>query len=187
MAFEIGGPQYGLRDGKIGTWDGDGTYSNTVDIYGIRLLGVQLNVTSNDAKGDDAVLATATRVEKATVRLAFLSVQANIIEVISGVATIESGVTKSRQKVSTKNPPYVGVAGQAFAEELNGDCHLFVPKCKMTEGFEVRFELDAFSIPELTLTAVPDALFLDAESYPVLFVIDQNSTHVNIALPPPGM
>ena len=68
MAFEIGQPVYGLRDGKIGTWDGDGTYSNVTDIYGIRLLGVQLNVTSNDAKGDDAVLATATRVEKATVR-----------------------------------------------------------------------------------------------------------------------
>ena len=187
MPFEIGGPQYGVRDGKIGTWDGDGTYSNVIDVYGIRLLGVQLNTTSNDLKGDDAVLATATRNEKATVRLSFASIQANIIEVISGVATIESGSTISRQKVSTKNPPYVGVAGQAFAEELLGDCHIFVPKAKMTEGFEVRFELDSFSIPELTLSAVQDDNFLDAEDYPVLFVIDQHDAHTAIALPPTGM
>lgn len=187
MPFEIGGPSYGARDSKIGTWDGDGTYSNVIDIFGVRLLGVQLNTTSTDLKGDDAVLATATRNEKATVRLAFASVQSNIIEVITGVTTIESGVTISRQKVSTKPPPYVGVAGQAFAEELLGDCHFFVPKCKMSEGFEVRMELDAFSIPELSLSAVQDENFLDAEGYAVIYVIDQHSTHVNIALPPVGM
>lgn len=187
MPFEIGGPNYGARDGKIGTWDGDGTYSGVVDIYGLRLLSWKLDTTSSDGKGDDAVLVTATRNEKGTARLAFLSVQFNLIEVITGVETIESGVTKSRQKISTKAPPYVGVAGQAFAEEGNGDTHMFIPKCKMTEGFEIRFELDSFSIPELTLSSVQDENFLDAQDYPLLAVFDQNSTHVAVALPPVGM
>lgn len=186
MPFERGGPQYGVRDGLIGTWVGDGSYSDQVDIFGIRLLSAALETTSTDLDGDDTTLATQTTTKKGKVSLAFASIQFNILEVLTGVPQ-ESGAGYSRQQITSKSPPYVGICGKALAAEGTGDMHMFIPKAKMTSGFEVRLELDAFAIPEIQMSAVADDNFLDGEGFPLIWSMDQHNTNTAIALPPTGM
>lgn len=186
MPFESGGPQFGLRDGKIGRWVGDGTYDGQKDIFGIRILGVALETDSQDLEGDDVVLATQTTILKGTITLAFASVQFEVLQLLSGTP-IQYGATYERQKITSRNPQYVGIVGQAMAAEGGGDTHLFVPKCKMTTGFQVRFENKTFSIPEITMSAVADSHFSDGAGNPLIFDIDQNHVATTPILPPVGM
>lgn len=186
MGFETGSPTYGLRDGKIGLWNGDGTYGTPQDIFAIRILGAKLTTSSADLEGDDTILATQTTIQKAEITLEFGAVQFDVIQILSGVDKLQ-GADYYRQMVSTKNPQYIGLAGQAIAAENGGDTHLFIPKCKATSGFEVRFERDAFSIPQITLTAVADDNFHDADGYPLIFVMDQHVSVTSISLPPTGL
>lgn len=186
MTFEHGGPSFGVRDGLLGTWDGDGTYSDQVDIFGIRVFSAALETTSQDLDGDDTTLATAVTIKKGTITLAFASIQFNLFEILTGVPQVDSG-TLTRQRVTSKQPPYVGIVGKAMSVEGGGDLHLFVPKAKMTGGFEVRLELDTFSIPSITLSAVADDNFVDAENYPLIWDMDQHATATAPVLPPTGM
>lgn len=186
MPFESGQPSFGLRDGKIGTWAGDGTYPDPVDIFGIRILGVQEETQAVDLEGDDTILATQTVIQKGTVTLEFASVQFEIVQRLTGQAQ-EYGTGYTRQRVTTRNPPYVGLCGKALAAEGGGDTHLFIPKCKASSGFQVRFERGAFAIPSITFTAVADDNFEDGDGYPLLFLMDEHDVPATIALPPVGL
>jgi hypothetical protein len=187
MPFDIGGPQFGLRDGKIGTWDGDGTYTGLQDIFSIQLLGARAEVESQDLKGDDGITATAARTNKGTVTLRMGGIDIDALGYFLPGTDASSGVgsaMKKVMKVSNKKAPYVGLCGQAIAEEGDGDTHLFIPKCKISGPFEIKFEGDTFAIPEIQLTAVLDENFLDADGNPSLFHIVEHATATAVALPP---
>jgi len=186
MPFEQGGPQFGARQCKVGTWVGDGTYTDITTVFGVRVIGAALESTSQDLDGDDTTLATAVTIKKASVTLAMASIQFHVIAVLSGNPEVDSGAL-TRVMITSRQPPYVGVAGRALAVEGAGDTHLFVPKAKMSGGFEVRMELDTFSIPSITLSAVADDNFLDADDFPLIFDMDQHETAEVVALPPTGM
>lgn len=186
VAFEQGGPQFGARECKVGKWVGDGTYTPQATVKGVRVLGYNLQTSQQDLDGDDATLATAITIKKAQVTLEMAHIQFDVISILSGNPEVDSG-SLTRLMVTTRKPPYVGIAGRAEAAEGDGDTHLFGPKCKMSGGFEVKIQLDQFSIPSLTLDAVADDNFVDANNYPVIFDMDQHATATAVALPPTGM
>lgn len=186
MPFDQGGPQFGVRKCIGGKWDGDGSYSDQITFFGVRVLGVQQEVQSQDLDGDDTTLATQTTIKKATVTLAMASVQQGGISLITGNPVVDSG-SMTRLMVTSRKPPYIGIAGKAEAAEGNGDTHLFIPKAKMAQGFEIRFELDTFSIPQFSLTAVADENFVDEDDYPLLYDIDEHANVTAVALPPVGL
>jgi hypothetical protein len=191
MGFDIGGPQYGLRDGKIGEWQGDGSYDNVTDVFSIQVMSIRGEVTSADLDGDDGITATASRLKKGTVTLKMGSIHMDAIGMFLPGTSGESGAPGSTRKVltiSNRRAPYIGAAGQSMAEEGSGDTQFFVPKMKVSQPFELKFENDTFSIPEIQFTAVLDENFEDEDGNPALFHIIENETAGTITtLPPTGV
>lgn len=185
--FSVGGPQFGLRDTKIGTWDGDGTYSNVADVFSVQVLGMRIESESTDLEGDDGVTATAVRAKKGTVTLRMGGIDLFTIGLFAP-GVYSTGYTTpniyKRHKVSNKKAPYVGICGQAMAEEGEGDTHLFAPKMKLAQPFELRFEGNNFAIPEVTFTAVYDNNFNDGEGNSLLFDFIEHETAIDVSLPP---
>lgn len=182
--FNTGAPQFGLRRAKIGTWVGNGTYTNIRQVPSVQVLASGIETVTAQLEGDDQITATASVAISGTVTLRMGSVDNRIIAILAGSDHSSSGTTQTL-KVTAKNFPYIGVVGQSRAAEGTGDTLLFIPKCKCTDGFEVRFEYGQFSIPEVSLTAVPDSNFLDSASDPVIFSLLSHATALtDITLPP---
>jgi hypothetical protein len=186
--FNTGAPQFGLRRAKIGTWDGDGTYSNIRNVPSVQVLSSSIETVTAQLEGDDRITATAAVAISGTVTLRMGSVDNRLLAVLAGSDHTSSGAGVNHFDVllvTAKNFPYVGVVGQSRAAEGGGDTHLFIPKLKCTEGFEVRFEYGQFSIPEVTLSAVPDENFIDEDNDPVLFALIGHATATtDVTLPP---
>ena len=148
------------------------------------MLSSSVETVSAQLEGDDRITATATVAISGTVTLRMGSVDNRVIAVLAGAEHSSAG-GYSILKVTAKNFPYIGVVGQSRAAEGGGDTHLFIPKLKCTEGFEVRFEYGQFSIPEITLTAVPDDNFLDEANDPLLFgLVGHETATTDVDLPP---
>lgn len=158
--FGIGGPNFGLRDGKVATWNGDGTYGTNVDIPSIQLLGISIQTTNAQLEGDDVITDVHAKAISGQFRLRFGGkISQAVMEILTGRTRESSGVTPnrvSRIKYTGLNFPWVGACGRADATNGAGDTHTWIPKFKITEGFEAVYEYGNYSIPELTCMAVPD-------------------------------
>ncbi len=163
--FSFGGPQKGLRDGKIASWVGDGTYGAAVDIPSIRVLRATLVNKSNKLEGDDRTTDTSSEAQEGKVRLEFGSVSLNVLAIMLGrtLETAGSDPNRTRRiRATAKSMPYFGIAGQAMASQGVGDTHLFIPMAKIAEDFDiVSLENGNYAIPSVTLTCIAD------ENYPV--------------------
>jgi hypothetical protein len=184
--FDVGGPQFGLADGKIAKRLADGIYDTNYDIPSIRLGQVSPQTTSSDLEGDDGITATASRTNKAEVSVDFGGVDTDVLRVIMG-ESLNSGQSTSimykRVRITNRKRPYFGLTVRAEAEEGNGDTHVFVPKAKVTGSFDVKFEYGAFAVTQLKITAVLDAGYPDAEGKPTLFEVLEHDTAVAATVP----
>lgn len=184
--FEFGSPTFGLRDGKVAVNNGNGTFGTLVDVPSIKMFGVKVNMTEAELEGDDQITATAAKPRSADVSFSMGGINLEVLNVLMGQAIQSSGTSpvSRRMNISNKKTAYFGVSGIADAAEATGQTHLFIPKCKVRNGFELRMEYGAFAIPELQCTAVADDQFLDADSLNVLMKIVQYNIPTVIAMPP---
>jgi len=186
MAFDsYGAPQFGLRDVKVGTWDGDGTYTGLVDIPSVQLYGAILKIVSAQLEGDDEITASAARAIAGESRLRFGSVSIAALEIILGNLSTTSGAAPSAQDHfqvdGGDNMPYFGICGKALAEEGVGDLHVFLPKVRVMQDVELAtLQYGQFAIPELTVTAVSDAGF-------GIINLIEHQADTEIVLPPAGL
>lgn len=186
MAFDsYGAPQFGLDDVKVGTWDGDGTYTGLIDVPSVQLLGAILKIISAQLEGDDQITATASRAISGESQLRFGSVSLAALEILIGNTSVTSGTTPNEQDALTisggDNMPYFGLCGRALAEEGVGDFHVFMPKCRIMSDITLAsLQYGQFAIPEVTVSAVSDG------SFGIVNLIEHEAT-TTIALPPAGL
>lgn len=187
--FDIGGPQYGLRDCKIATNNNDGTFGNNVDVPSVQMLRGQLQTVNAQLEGDDRITATAARGISAQITMRWGSVHLDVLEVIMGSTRQDSGSSPngySFVNIDNRKMPYFGIAGRAEAEEGSGNTVLFIPKAKVMEGFQIEFAYNAFAIPELTVMAVGDENFPSEDGDPVIMIPIMYETAQAATLPPYG-
>jgi hypothetical protein len=186
MPFDIGGPQFGLRDAKIAVHNGDGSYGTLVDVYSVQLYSAQIQTTTAELTGDDSITAVHATGRSAQVQLRFGSVQLGVLEILTGQTLSSSGSSPNiRREMIFDNFdfPYFGIAGKAVASEGAGaETHLVLPKVKITDGFQVNFEYGSFAIPEVTAMAVTDPDYTDLANAIAHIVQYESST--DVAIPP---
>jgi len=158
--FDAGGPQFGLDDAKIAVWNGDGTYGTAVDVPSVQMMDVQYQTVNGQLEGDDIITDTHAKARSAQVRIRFGSVSFPVLAVLTGVPTVSSPGART-QRFGKINFPYFGLCGRALSTRDGGDTHLFVPQCKIMEGFTVSFQYGQYAIPEITCMAVYDTTFQD--------------------------
>lgn len=178
-------PTFGIQDCKVATWDGDGTYTSPTDVWGIRQLGIQENVTTADLDGDDELKATAAKVNYADITLERASLGFEAMAIITG-QTVQSSSGGAGRYIHRTNKlgPYIGVGARVDDAELTGDMHIFVPKCRLVAGQAFTFQYGQFTIPSMTLRAVPDENFLDEGSRNTLYRLHDYPVARAVAFPP---
>lgn len=165
MSFDsFGAPQFSLEDCKIATWNATDDYSTAVDVPSVQMMGGNVRMLSGELEGDSSIQAVASRAIAGEVRIRFGSLSIAALEVLLGNTSYLCGSTPNQQDLlqvnGGDNMPYIGICGKALAEEGNGDTHVFYAKAKITSDFELAsLEYGQFAIPEVTLTAVPDATY----------------------------
>lgn len=185
MAFDtFGAPQFGIKDCKISTWNSTDDYGTAVDVPSIQLMSTTLRIVSAELEGDDEITATGSRAIGGEVRLRFGSISLDVLEVLLGLDSTESGSPTSQDHLQVTGGaamPYFAVCGKMDAEEGDGDTHVFLPKCKIMSDVEIApGEYGQFSISELTVSVTPDA------TYEGVNIIEHDSDTA-IAIPPTGI
>lgn len=184
--FDYGALTYGLRDVKIAVNNLNGTFGTAVDVPSAQLYVANLQTVNAQLEGDDRITATAVRIISAQIQFRFGSIAPQVVELITGGTLDESYSQPNRRQqlnISNRRLPYFGICGKADGEE-GGDTHIFVPKVKIMEGFELRMEYNTFSIPEMTAMAVGDDNFLDEDGLPSIVQLVWYETATPVALPP---
>lgn len=156
---DFGAPTFGIADLKIAVWNGTGSYGTALDVPSVQLLDVGPETVSAELEGDDRITATHAQIISSTLTFRFGSVDLDVIELLTGTTITDYGTTPNRIRnlpIDNLNFPYIGLVGKAVAVEGIGDLHIYVRKCKVLEGFNIRQEYGNFAIPELTLKAVAD-------------------------------
>lgn len=183
--FGIGGPQFGIRDAKVAENNGDGTFGEMQDVPSVQLLGVQLNTVNATLEGDDTETDTHAKAVSANMTIRFGSISLEVLEIITGKELMESGDTPNRVRAMTfdgLNFPYFAVCGKTEATSGGGDTHMFVPRVKIMEGFQVQMQYGQYVIPELTAKATRDSEFTAAPN--VIFIPIEHETAAEVAIPP---
>lgn len=182
--FDIGGPQFGLRQAIIGLWEGDGTYSDVRRVPSVRVLEAQIETVTARLEGDDKITATAAIAIGGTLTLEMGSVHNSVISMISGGEYItQAGYNVTR--ISGATFPYVGIVGQSRAVEGSGDTLVFIPKAKCQDGFSFRYEYGAFSIPNITFAISVDDNYIGSDNNGTIVASIQHSTAITtLTLPP---
>lgn len=186
FTFKAGEVPYGLRKGIAGRWVGDGSYTDQYSIASIQVLGVRSTTSAADLEGNDMITATAARVTKGQLTLRMGGISLDALQMLLGGAIEISPYSPYARglKITNRPFPYVGFVAQSLSEEMGGDMHLFVPKAKVRDGIEIRFEINGFSIPEFTVDALLDSYYADADGFPCLMYPITHEEITPLALPP---
>jgi hypothetical protein len=186
--FAFGNPPYGLEDVKVATNNLNGTYGQNFDVPSVQMLQAQFTTASADLEGDDRITATAARIIKGQVTFRMGGVNLEVLAVLLGQSIASSGgVGISAYRfidIANVNLPQWGIIGRADAAEGGGDTHIWAPRCKVREGFQLKLEYSTFSIPEITVDAIGDEFFTDANGKSIVIRTINHNRVVVCTLPP---
>lgn len=185
--FGFGAPQFDLDDAKIAIWNGDGTYGTALDVPSVQIVGGAIQNRQGTLSGDGYITATAAKIQAAQVQFRFGGLSQEVLEIVTGKAVESSGTTPNRIKYTRwgggQPMPYFSLCARTLAAEGTGDTHIFFPKLKAMDGFEIRFEEEAFSIPEISCMSLPDSNWTTG-GRPLLAVLVEHETAVAVVIPP---
>ncbi len=170
--------KFGLNDCKVATWEGEETYGPAVDVESIQLMGVEFNTESGQLEGDDIITDAHAKIQSVTVRIRFGFKDLDVLEVLTGVTNTESAPNSESMIFGRDNMPYFAINGRVDSTEGGGDMHIFIPKCKLMEGFGLSMEKGRYITPEITAMAV-----YEGETYGMAKVIT-HATATNVTIPP---
>lgn len=182
MAWEQGGPPFGLSDAAVASYTATNTYGNEVDVYSVQAMNVTMRVAQAELTGDDKITAVASRPIAAQIEMRFGGVSLAALEVMTGNTATSSIASPSNIKNfrigGSEDFPYFGLVGKALGADAAGQVEVFIPKCKIMSDVQlVQLEYGTFSINTVTVMAVPD------DTYGLINIIEAEATRA-IAIPP---
>lgn len=180
---------FGLRRGYVAPYTpSSASYGTPVRVPSVKVASFKIVTQNRDLQGDDGITATSTRAISADITCQMGGLSLAVIDVLNGSTTQSSGGANfyRRMHVSNRRFPYFGFQIRVNDDENPGDQHVFAPKCKVTDGYELRFEYEEFSIPELHFRAVLDENFLDETGLnsDIFYTVNHNFLLDIVSFPP---
>jgi len=170
--------RFGLNDCKVAVWNAAESYGTAIDVESIQLMGVEFNTESGQLEGDDIITDAHAKTQSVTVRIRFGFKDLDVIEVLTGVTNTESAPNSESMIFARDNMPYFSICGRVDSTEGGGDMHIFIPKCKLMEGFGLSMEKGRYITPEITAMAV-----YEGTTYGMAKVI-AHATAAAVTIPP---
>lgn len=164
---EIIGDSIQVRKGKLGVWDGDGTYSNVLQAYGITTIQADATIVTAIREGDGKKLAAYAAINGGTLRVTMATNQLGVLSNLLGqdyTVTGDSGERVGKMQIFNKSIGYIGfVAGVDDDSGRENAFHFFAPKGKITSN-EVRIlQASGGQSPEFGTVELQLELFTDEE------------------------
>jgi hypothetical protein len=174
----VNAPKFGLYDAKIAVWNSEANYGTAVDVWSVQMMGVTFNTENGQLEGDDIITDVHAKIQSINFSLRFGFKDLDVLEVLTGVTNTESGSNSNTMKFARDNMPYFALCGRADATEGGGDTQVWIPKCKLLEGFSLSLEKGTYMSPEINGIAV-----YEGSTYGMGWIIN-NSTAQSVTIPP---
>lgn len=179
---------FGVRRVYIATYNPTAnTHGTAIRVPSVKILEVKENTQNRDLEGDDGIQASSTRLISADITCQMGGVVPAVLDILNGGTSQSSGGANfyRRTHFSNRRFPYFSLCGKANDSEADADMHIFAPKCKVTDGYSLKFEFGEFSIPELHFRAVIDDNYLDetGSNSDVFYTVEHNFL-LDVSIPP---
>lgn len=142
MALSDPALPYGLRDIKITPIQANGDLGTPVDLPVAQTLSFSEAEEFQELRGDDRVVAVHGQGPMVEWELEAGGISLEAWKVLTGGTLTETGTTPNEVKSLTKKVtdarPYFRIEGQAI-NDVYGDTHVVIHKCKVTENLEGEF------------------------------------------------
>lgn len=149
MALDDPQLPYGLRDVKITPINSDGSLGTAVDLPVSQTFSFSEAEEFEELRGDDRLVAVHGQGPTVEFDLEAGGISLEAWQVLTGGTLSETGVTpaqiKSLTKKTTESRPYFRVEGQSI-NDVDGDTHVVLYKCKVTENLEGEFADGTFFV-----------------------------------------
>lgn len=149
MALDDPQLPYGLRDVKITPINSDGSLGTPVDLPVSQTFSFSEAEEFEELRGDDRLVAVHGQGPTVEFDLEAGGISLEAWQVLTGGTLSETGVTPSQIKALTKKTtesrPYFRVEGQSI-NDVDGDTHVVLYKCKVTENLEGEFADGTFFV-----------------------------------------
>lgn len=167
---------FGLRDVKIAPWLAPESYGAAVDVPSASQLTLELQTVSGELQGDDEITDVHAQIiaGQASVQFGFKNLA--VYEILTGATHVES-TEADAMVIGAQNMPYFALAAKISDTAGSGDKHIFLPKCKCTEGFQMAMNYGQYWTPSLTIRLVREG-----DTYGVMKIITHN-TATSVTIP----
>lgn len=170
--------KFGLNDVKVATWNNPESYGTAVDVESVQMMGFAVDTESGTLEGDDIITDVHSKNQSGTVQFRFAFKDLDVLSVITGITVTDSTPNAQVLPVARDNMQYFAICGRTDATEGGGDTQVFIPKCKVMEGFNVSMEKGQYVIEDLTVMAV-----YEGTTHGIGWIIN-NATAQNVTIPP---
>jgi hypothetical protein len=156
-----------VRNAKIGTWDGDGTYSNILTLYGVTTIEADVNIITAIREGDGKKLAAYAAINGGTLRVTAATNQLAVLAALLGQTYAITGSTPNqvgKLQIFNKSIGYIGfICGVDDDAGLENAFHFFAPKGKITSDTVAVLRASGGESPEFGTFDIELELFADNE------------------------
>ncbi|MEW6555076.1 MAG: hypothetical protein AB1384_12415 [Actinomycetota bacterium] len=141
MAFDNVTHVFGVKDCKIAKMTADSgsspTYDTSVDVPGIQEVTVRFNIEEKELQGDDVTLDIRSKLKSLEVSAVHAKISLDVLPVLLGGATTESGTTPNIKKTYARAGAdvltYFKIEAQVVeVDDEDADLHFVCYKCKVT-------------------------------------------------------
>ncbi len=159
---------------------GAATYASSIDVPGIKTLGVGGAVNSGALRGDNQLLDFFTILTAITISFQHAKVSLDVLGCMMGATVVDSGVTPAMKAklpiLGNQTFSYWKIEAQTTGVDTGiGDGHIVVPKCILSDMPDLGFAEEDYRILSGKANAIPrtsDNSWID---------IEMNETAVAIA------
>lgn len=156
-SWDDGQPTFSVELAALAVNNLDGTFGTPVRIPSVKAVMTDFKTITDQAQGDSSITAIASQLISADLTLDFSGITRAAYTILTGVSTAAS-VTPTRYVTDYHNDrfPYFALILEALAAEASGDTVFFLPKCKITSGFQWKWEYGKIIAPNVKAVAIKD-------------------------------
>lgn len=157
---------FGIQDCKVAAYNDTNSYGTAYDVWAISQLQVTEQTVNAELNGDDSTVEVHSKSRVWQIQFQFGFKDRNIWPIITGAVLNTSYLTSATMlDFGVRNYPYFGLIAKVDETNGTGCSHIWIPKCKIMNGFPLNFQYGQFATPQVTIEAVADDTFHGFQVY----------------------
>lgn len=146
----------GIRKIVVAPWQATDTYGTSHSVRGARNMSIDLEVETDELRGDDVVLDQYSKIIAATVNFEIATIDLELLDILMGGTLVSNGDYEDFEFDIEDETPYVGIAGRIVGSGGDADLHILIKKAKLSSNLSLSAQVDTYMLPTATFRGVDD-------------------------------